>query len=210
MIKSKRPCASAGCWWLVCSACWGLLISSAVHAGVALNLSDMSSDETDPAMLSAVLEFEVLGDLLTLTVTNETTDPNPFDVSAIYFNASSEIEGLLLSQAPIGWDLLLNQRADGFGTFDFALIGKLGGSEMLIDPGSSSMFIFDILGSDPFQETYFTSDFSTIPPGSNPAIAAAKFVRGPGDDSAFGAMVPEPSTLSLLLIGSWWCIRRRA
>jgi hypothetical protein len=29
----------------------------------------------------------------------------------------------------------------------------------------------------------------------------AKFVNGPGDDSAFGANVPEPSTASLLGLG---------
>jgi hypothetical protein len=40
--------------------------------------------------------------------------------------------------------------------------------------------------------------FSTFPQGNMPAIVAAKFVGGPGDDSAYGAAIPAPGVLALL------------
>ena len=42
------------------------------------------------------------------------------------------------------------------------------------------------------------AELSTLPPGDQPVVAAAKFVHGPEDDSAFGGSVPEPASLSLL------------
>ena len=47
----------------------------------------------------------------------------------------------------------------------------------------------------------FGREFSVIPPGDTPALAAMKFVSGPNGDSAFGATVPEPSTAMLMAFG---------
>ena len=60
---------------------------------------------------------------------------------------------------------------------------------------------FTIIGTGSFDMADFAAEFSTTPPGDTASIAVAKFVRGPGDDSAFGSFVPEPSTGLLLGIG---------
>lgn len=172
-----------------------------LHAGTVLTLSDFSSDETSADVLDATLAFSVSGSVLTLSVSNETTSPNPFDLSAIYFNATPEVAGLALTGAPAGWELLVVQSADGFGTYDFALQSDLNADSAKIVSGDTQDFIFDISGSGPFLETFFTTEFSTIPPGETPGLAAAKFVSGPNDDSAFGVVVPEPATLVLMLGG---------
>ena len=172
-----------------------------LHAGTVLTLSDFSSDETSADVLDATLAFSVSGSVLTLSVSNETTSPNPFDLSAIYFNATSEVAGLALTGAPAGWELLVVQSADGFGTYDFALQSDLNAESAKIVSGDTQDFIFNISGSGPFLETFFTTEFSTIPPGETPGLAAAKFVSGPNDDSAFGVVVPEPATLVLMLGG---------
>ena len=172
-----------------------------LHAGTVLTLSDFSSDETSADVLDATLAFSVSGSVLTLSVSNETTSPNPFDLSAIYFNATSEVAGLALTGAPAGWELLVVQSADGFGTYDFALQSDLNTTSGKIASGDTQDFIFDISGSGPFLETFFTTEFSTILPGEMPGLVAAKFVSGPNDDSAFGVTVPEPATLVLMLGG---------
>lgn len=172
-----------------------------LHAGTVLTLSDFSSDETSAEVLDATLAFSVTGSVLTLSVSNETSSPNPFDLSAIYFNATPEVSGLALTGAPAGWELLVGQSADGFGTYDFALQSDLNASSGKIASGDVRDFIFDISGSGPFLETFFTTEFSTIPPGEIPGLVAAKFVSGPNDDSAFGVTVPEPATLVLMLGG---------
>ena len=41
------------------------------------------------------------------------------------------------------------------------------------------------------------------------AIVAAKFVAGPGDDSAVGAFIPEPGTVALLGLAGLLGLRRR-
>lgn len=173
--------------------------ASSALGGAVLTLSDFSSDETSAALLDARFEFDVLDDTLELTVSNDTGGAAGFDISAIYFNASDTISALSLASVATGWELLNDQRADGFGTFDFALISVSGNDLYEIAPQESFTFTFDIVADDPFFDVAFTSQFSIIPPGSMPAVAAAKFISGPGDDSAFGAVIPEPSTFMLLL-----------
>ncbi len=190
-----------------------LPIGEPAFAGVALTLSDASSDETDAEMLDATLTFTVLDGTLTLTVRNDTAGADAFDISAVYFNVGADIADLSLVLGEPGWSLLRRQRADGFGRFDFALLSAHGNDPDEIAPGDSSSFIFDIEGAGPFHDLDFTTDFSVIPPGSTPSIAAAKFVNGPGDDSAFGAVVAEPGTALLISIGlgviGWRSRRRR-
>jgi len=178
----------------------GFFASSTVEA-TTITLSDLSSDETDPSVLDAILDFSVSDSTLTLTVTNTTEDPNFYNINEVYFNATSNVMGLSPETPfPGGWSLSTNQSADGFGVFDFALTDGVGTDEAQIIPGETVTFKFTIVGTNSFSADDFTTERSTIPPGDRPAFAAAKFVQGPGDDSAYGA-VPEPSTVLLLGAG---------
>lgn len=186
------------------------VLAATPAAASTITLSLYSSDETDPAVLDATLDFSITGaSELTLAVTNDTTAPNEFTLSEIFFNATSNVTGLSLDSATSdlegdvtgSWQLSTSVSADGFGVFDFALSGTSGKvSKREIEPGETMTYVFTISGTGPFDMSDFTSEFSTIPPGDMPAIAAAKFIKGPGDDSAYGA-VPEPGTGALLALG---------
>ena len=170
-------------------------------ASTVLTLSDLSSDETSADLLDARLLFDVGGSELTFTATNDTPLGAGYDINAIFFNGSANVEGLSLIAPVAGWTLVFDERADGFGTFDFALINDRGNDTGEILPGESLTFSLAIAGSGPFEDADFTTNLSSIPPGNNPSISAAKFVSGPGGDSAFGAVVPEPGTAVLVLCG---------
>ncbi len=79
-----------------------------------ITLSQLSSDDTDPALLSATFDFAVSGSTLTLSVTNDTlAPPNDYLISEVYFNAP---DGVTLSFAGLtGWTFMTDQGADGFG-----------------------------------------------------------------------------------------------
>ena len=176
-------------------------VAGLARADTVLTLSDLSSDGTDAEALDARLLFDVVGETLSLTAMNDTSGADGFDISAVYFNAMPDILELLPAPAELGWTLLLDKSANGYGVFDFALISDLGNDSAKIDPGESLTFTFDIVGHAPFSDASFTSAFSGIPPGNNPVLAAAQFVSGPGGDSGFGAVVPEPGTILLTLLG---------
>lgn len=178
-----------------------LAASGTAKAGSILVLSDFSSDGTNPEQLSGGLEFSVVESTLFLTVSNNTPVDLGYDIDAVYFNVRSNISDLSLDPVTNGWTLARDQTADGFGLFDFALLNVLGNDPREIGPQQSLAFVMDIQGNEPFDHTDFTSDLSRVPPGDTPAIAAAKFVNGPHDDSAFGAVVPEPGTAALSLVG---------
>ncbi len=185
----------------------------AARASAILQLSDASSDETPASDLDARFEFSLAGSTLLLTVTNQTSTSEGFDISDIYFNGPPELSGMTLDgdSASDGWVIALDEQANGFGVFDFALLSELGNDLGEIAPGESREFELGLLGTGPFAETDFTSYFSTIPPGNRPALGAAKFTNGPGDDSAFGAVIiPEPASLLLLLAGVGFAARRRS
>ncbi len=169
------------------------------RAGVVLTLSDLSSDETSPDDLSATLTFSVSGTSLDLIAMNATSLTDGFDITEIYFNTTSQITGLTLGAGGSGWILLADQSADGFGTFDYALLNDTGNDLFEIAPGQSLSFTLGIVGDGFYTDADFTTQLSSVPPGSHEAIAAAKFVSGPGDDSAFGAVIPEPATGLLML-----------
>lgn len=73
-----------------------------------------------------------------------------------------------------------------------------------IGPGESEQFEFAFTGVG-VTDLDFVGDLSEFDGGGNTqTLAAAKFVRGPGDESAFGATVlpvPEPSVATLLGLG---------
>ena len=179
-----------------------IVLLGCVHSrGAVLTLSDLSSDATSASLLDGTLEFVVSASTLTLTVTNATAAPDAFEISEIYFNASDDVASLALTSPSSGWDLVTDDKADGFGTFDFGLIGQKGVPRVgviTILPGDSHIFQFSITPAAGALVTDidFVSILSTTPPGDHPSTAAAKFIRGPGEDSAFGAtaaVIPSPS-----------------
>ncbi len=173
-----------------------------------ITLSTNSSDVTLASVLDATLDFEVTGSTLTLSVTNTTVVPDTFNINELYFNGSDNVLGLTPLSIPLGWYLLTSQMGDGFGVFDFALI--YGGPEdgpYVIDPGETKVFSFTISGTA--GEGDFVNEFSDPIPGGISAIAAAKFVVGPNDDSAYGATIPEPGTVALLGLAGLLGLRRR-
>jgi hypothetical protein len=177
-----------------------ILFSSMTFAGT-LTLSQFSSDSTPAEYLDATLYFAVSGSSLTLSVTNDTEDP-AYQIHQVFFNSDAPVTGLNSSVLPTGWTFDTNEQASPFGTFDYFLYTDNGNNPDQIGPGETEIFSFTILGTGPFAQSNFTSALSSNPPGDNPPmIAAAKFVGGPGDDSARGAVVPEPATMLLLGAG---------
>ena len=182
-------------------------------SATTLELSDLSSDSTPAAPLRADIDFSVSGTTLTITVTNRTdeTGMGEFRVNEIYFNAASNVNiaGTMLT-SPLDWNLEKRQDpppgppccegGGAFGRFDFALIGGQGTDTNQILAGDFEVFTLALAGTGPFDMTDFV-EFSSVPPGDTPTLVQAKFVGGPGDDSAFGATIPEPSTALLLALG---------
>jgi hypothetical protein len=190
-----------------------------------IQLSQFSSEaDPAPALLDATLVFVLSGpSQLTLTVTNETTAPDKYLINGIWWNAAAHLTALSLvgathsasgdvtsAWAPVESDT----HADGFGSFDFALTGGVGAQNTnLLASGESIAFVLSISGTGP----YDMADFDVANALGN--RAAAKFVSGPGDLSAFGATgsggglpVPEPAAAALLgagLLGMGWAGRRR-
>jgi hypothetical protein len=170
---------------------------------LTLNFSDMSSDETDAALLDATLDFSITAnaadggsDLLTLTLDNQTTAPNAYTIDDLFFNFTGDSSLFSFDSSNSGSGALSAGpiTADGFGEFDSTIGGfglASGGTEVWqIDLGANgiTMADFDVL--------------STIPPGEFRKTAALKFVQGPGDDSAFGGVSTVPVPAAVWLFGS--------
>ncbi len=192
--------------------------------GAILFLSTNSSEPgIDPSLLSATFEFQITGVLLnelTLTITNNTSAPNEFNINQLFFNFNpdSNVTGLNLTgeQGNGAWELVvpafpgdLTTHADNFGIFDFMLTHgpPLGHNHHIIEPLDVRVFTFDIKGTGPFFDTDFIA-LSEQFDSNDLMFAAAKFVQGPGDASAFGG-VPEPGTVALLGLAGLLGLRRR-
>ena len=180
------------------------------QAALVYTFSDLSSDATPASDLDATLTFTVVSggsatfnDLLTLTLDNQTTAPNAFNINEVYFNFTGDHSGFSLESGIA----TLNHGptpADGFGDFDIKLDG------FTLVSGGASVWTID-LGLTGVTESYF-NDLSSIPPGDTQTLAALKFVQGPGDDSAFGAVVPVPAAVWLFgsgLLGLIGVARRK-
>ena len=178
---------------------------------ISLDLSSHSSEPgIDPALLAATMDFSVSGSVLTLTVTNNTSGLNEFSINRIYFNANAAV-GTLMSSSTGQFDVnAISGNADGFGMFDFVLSHgpDQGHNHHVIQPGMSETFTFTFSGSG-FTEKAFTTELSAQFDSNLLAIVAAKFVMGPGDNSAFGAHVPAPGVLVLLGLAGIISGRRR-
>jgi hypothetical protein len=196
-----------------------VLWASAATA-TTIQLSDFSSDETPASLFDAQLELDVIGSVLRVTITNQTTGLIGYNINEVYFNASDDVLGLTLVSASgsidgnnLGaWTLSTGMLADGFGTFDFALLDGVNGNASTIFP--SEVQTMNLTISCAVNAICDMSDFGNeLTSDGNPdALAAMKFISGPGDDSGFGATVPEPTVAALFGFGLLGLLaaRRRA
>ena len=192
-----------------------LAMPGAARAVSVLTLSEFSSDETPAARLTGSLAFtvDVDSDVLTLVVTNNTVDPTDYFINQVYFSATSNVTGFGSTNLPSDWTVVFNEngeKANGFGYFDVALATSKRAAQ--VGPGEALTFTFDLAGTAPFADADFAAELSDR--GHPAALGAAKFVRGPCDDSAFGSayivgtpptpvdlIIPEPLTLTACLVG---------
>ena len=212
----------------------GLSYSSPALAGT-LTLSDVASNGVanpngiDAAILDATFDYDIVGNILELTVTNLTSGDELFDINEVYFNVTSNVTGLEYNKAThsvagnskAAWSFkeddgtpdFADTHGNGFGIHDFALIdGVAENNPKDIGPTESITFEFTISGTGPFAMSDFTTTFSRqTTDGSNIlTIAVAKFVHGRDSagnkmlpqDSAFGGAVPEPGSAMLLALGA--------
>ena len=202
----------------------GLLLSTTVDAST-ITLSTHSSELLiDASVLDATLDFGVVGSVLTLTVTNNTTSPNEFNLHDVFFNAADNVTALTLVSAisnfagtvtddtshwvlnaDVGGDNGPTQ-ADGFGMFSFRLRNiwpEISAHPSYIQPTEVATFTLNISGSGNFIMATFADELSrdTTSEDQILSFAAVKFVNGPNDDSAFGSFVPEPGSAPLVGFG---------
>jgi len=218
-VRLLRPIA------LAAVLCW-----TTSAAAVSIVMSSASSDLTPVSQLDAIVDLQVgefdlgnAGDELQITLTNPSLGMGGdalFNINQIYWNASASVTGLSLlsanhsangDQTGLWMPVQTGLSANGFGSFDFALLDGVGSmSPGIVQPGESIVFVIDIASLGPVT----AADFA-VANGSGYTLAA-KFVNGPDDpeapgmeDSAFGA-VPEPSTGLLCALGlAGLCARRR-
>ena len=180
-----------------------LAFASAASANImTVQLSTNSSDETDPSVLLATVDFAVVGNSLTISVTNDTSGLDSYNINEVYFNFGGGVSDVSDGGQPTGWTFGTDFLVNGFGFFDFGSTDGVGGDPNTIMPGETLDFLFTFNGVGGVKD--FTTALST-----NGFVVAAKFVAGPDDDSAFGASVPAPGVLALLGVAGVVGTRRR-
>ena len=87
--------------WAVALSGLGLVLGVASAQATTITLSTHSSDETDPGVLDATLDFVITGaSELTLTVTNDTPD---YVINNVFFNGSTDVPApTILHPASVG------------------------------------------------------------------------------------------------------------
>jgi hypothetical protein len=187
-------------------------------AAMTITLSNVSNDPgVAAADLAATMDFEVDGNTLTLSASNNSDD---FAITGFYFNAAASVTALTLTSGPGDWKLA-DQLKGGdpidtgvFGVFDYVVwvTGKKAANAKL-ESGDVSTFVFEIGGAGPFDATDFSNTLSLVDAGEISAYSAALF--GAGKDSPIGAAhAPEPTTGLLFGMGlcfmSAYSSRRRS
>jgi len=193
-----------------------VLAFASTSSATTLTLSDVSSDATPVGTLSGTITLAIVGgNVLSLTLENQTSAPDAFNINGVWWNGDADVTSLSLTSAThsasgdvlAAWNPVeANTTANGFDVFDFALTGGTGaGNPNLIAPGQSIVFLMTITGAC---TTTSCSAANFVATNGLGYLAAAKFVNGPDDpespgneDSAFGAIIPEPSAAILLGTG---------
>lgn len=186
----------------LCALALSCVLSSPADAAV-VQLSTHATGSGDPAELLATLEFEVSGNTLLITVTNDTAEPSAYRISEVLFNATSELTSLTPLTLPDGWSFATNQNANSFGQFDFRVSSGTGQNAPTINPGETKQYSFTFTGTGVTQETFLNEGSGSTRGG---IIVAARFihVQGGGGNAYGGTtqtpFIPEPGTAALLVI----------
>ena len=199
--------------------CAGIVLPSASATATTLFQSEFSSNGTPASDMTALMDFAVLGSVLTLTVTNQTQPTTSgYHMNQLYFNTSNDVTDLMLTGASgsidgdnlVDWTLYaattgqsIDTKADGFGKFDWSLLDGVNGEDATIWPTEVQVYTLTISCGGGLVCDADDFGFGLSTGKGQPVLGAAKFVTGPGGDSAFGGttIVPEPSTAALLGLG---------
>jgi uncharacterized protein (TIGR03382 family) len=195
-----------------------LLATSA--SGSIITLSQYSSNGTPASVMDATLEFTLssnnLADspTLTLAATNDTTAPDTYNINELYFNLPDwrSIDSITLDlvdgSPPSAWSQVGIVMVDGFGDFDVGVTDGTTPVNVII-PTQTKTFEFTLTGTGNIYDTDFTDPDNLSTNNSFLAVVAGKFIQGSGGDSAYGASIPDPATLALVMLGSVALLRRR-
>lgn len=199
--------------------------------GVVIPLSTHSSEPSPEAnsvpasWLDGSIDLSVANNgqwELSVAVTNltpEHTGDYAFKITEIYFNTTAPITSLTLDSVEGGnaweWGVFLYEdsiQCDGFGLFDICIV-SMNLNLAWIDPLETLTFNIII---EPDTSTYTDTDFYDLSSmdglyGHTLAYGAAKFAKtgDPEDLSAYGAYVPEPTTILMLGLGTLVILRKR-
>jgi hypothetical protein len=177
---------------------------------------------TPASDLTALVVFEVSGNVMTATVTNQTQmTTSGYNINELFFSTTRDVGGFWLTSASgsqdgdntADWMLYAMDpksadgptKADGFGVFGWSVKDGVGNDPSTVRPGEVQTFTFGFICAA--NAVCDAGDFGTVlskKAQGNSQLAAAKFVHGPAMDSAFGAtavIVPEPASIGLVALG---------
>ena len=200
-----------------------VLAMTATSLAMSIDFSGSTSDGTDPIYLDAKVDFSFAGNaeatagILTITISNKTSEPYDYVISDLYFNISSDVspqsEMVLINLDPAGplskaylHAKSSDHETDFYGLYDVRLDfykdsekkpeNNLNG----LLPGETYSFEVNVVGNNLDETDFF------VP--SSPS-AVLYFTQGPDGDCAYAASVgddassddvPEPA--SVLLLGT--------